>query len=559
MQMSEMQKQKGPGTNAAIPIRQRWLKTATLGVAGLAMALGCNAAFGQTTGGVYQVTNILSDGFVPAATVDAGFVDPWGVSGTRTLWIDTAVTGFSYVVPIVTPAPPALPIAFKAIVPPAPGTTGAGQPTGTIQNTSTGFILSNGIKASFLFATLDGTISGWNSATSAGGNVSLIAVNNSAKKAVYTDMALLTNTTGTFVLVPNFGAGANVEVYNTSFQLSPLAGSFTDPNTPAGYSPYGIHVIGSQVYVTYMLRTVPPTSAYQEVLGTNTGFVSVFDLNGNFVSRVATGGPLNAPWGVAIAPAGFGIFAGDLLIGNFGDGVITAYNPTTFSFLGTLSDASGNPISYPGLWAIFANANGNPSALYFTAGLAKETHGLFGSIANVTTATSTPTFNLSSATTVTSVKVGASSTFTLSVAPTNSFTGTVNMTCSGLPKGALCNFGSTQLTVLPNAPAITLVTITTQSQIGKLTAPGLDRWHVSGIVSAILLPFGALALGRRRKLFGAYRTLAMLCTLFVSIGLMAGCSTMPHIAATPTGTSNVTITATSGSQTHSTTIALTVQ
>lgn len=540
------------------PVARRWLKR-SLQLAFVAVAVFLPAAHCQT-GGVYQVTNILSDGYVPAANTDPNFIDPWGVSGGKSLWIDTAVTGYSYVVPIVTPAPPASPIAFKAVVPPAPGITGPGQPTGTIQNTTTGFILSNGAKASFLFATLDGTISGWNSLTSAGGNNSLIMVNNNAKNAVYTDMALVTNASGSFALVTNFGAGASVEAYNTSFQLTPLAGSFTDPNTPAGYAPYGIHVIGSQVFVTYMLRTVPPTSAYQEVLGTNTGFVSVFDVNGNFVSRAITGGLLNAPWGVAIAPAGFGIYAGDLLVGNFGDGLITAYNPTTYAYLGTLADANGNAISYPGLWELFANANGNASALYFVAGLANETHGLFGSIANVTTATSAPTFNLSNINASATVKVGGATTVTLGLAPINSFTGTVAFSCSGLPLGATCNFApSPLLTLVPNAPSIETVSIVTAKSVGMQRKQELGRWKGSGIALAVLLPFWSHALGRRRSKLFRLRIAAMLGFVFVSLGMMAGCSNTYTPAVTPTGSSTVTITATSGSVTRTTTVALTVQ
>src|ERR1700678_4696117 len=135
---------------------------------------------------------------------------------------------------------------------------------------------------------------------------------------------------GSYLLAPHFGQGADFEVYNTSFQRATLQGTFTDPNIPAGYAPYAIKSIGAQVFVTYMLRTTPPFAAgagtYQEILGTNTGFVSVFDDNGNFIARAVTGGNLNAPWGVTIAPASFGIYGGDLLIGNFGDGLITAYN-----------------------------------------------------------------------------------------------------------------------------------------------------------------------------------------------------------------------------------------
>lgn len=540
--------------NEAVKMRVCGWKCAALTAA---IVMTCGHAFGQTTGGVYQVTNILSDGYVPAANTDSAFIDPWGVSGSKTLWINTAVTGYSYVVPIVTPTPPTPAVSFKAVVPPAAGITGPGQPTGTVQNsTAAGFVLSNGAKASFLFATLDGTISGWNSAQAAKGQLSLIAIDNSAKKAVYTDMALVTNTAGTYLLVPNFGAGAAVEIYDQNFATATLAGKFADPNVPAGYAPYAIKVIGTQVYVTYMLRSAP---TYGETLGTNTGFVSVFDVNGNFVSRAITGGLLNAPWGIAIAPAGFGIYAGDLLVGNLGDGLITAYNPTTYAYLGTVADSTGKAIAYPGLWAIFSNANGNPAALYFVAGLANETHGLFGSIANVTTATSTPTYNLSSASKVATVGVGSTTTLTLSLAPVNSFAGTVTLSCTGLPSGAACDFASPSLGVSPTAPTITTVTIATQNQVGRLSSPLFDRSNGLGIAAAVLMPFGALLLGRGRRKLNGVRLAATLIVLFGSLGMIAGCSSKLTIPATPKGTSNVTITATSGSITQSTTVALTVQ
>ncbi len=540
------------------PLQQ--LKTTLCMVALLLAAIAsCDLATAQTAG-IYQATNILSDGFVPATITDANFINPWGVGGTKTLWINTTVTGLDYVTSI------AGAISFKAIIPPAAG-TGTGTPTGVVQNTTTtGFVLSNAAKASFLFATLDGTISGWNSAQTAGGNHALIAVNNSANNAIYTDMALVTNTGGTYLLVPNFGQGGKVEIYDINFKPATLAGSFTDPNIPAGYAPFGIKSIGTQVFVTYMLRTVPPfaagAGAYQEILGTNTGFVSVFDVNGNFIARAVTGGNLNAPWGVAIAPAGFGIYGGDLLIGNFGDGLITAYNPTTYAYLGTVADTNGKAIVYPGLWEIFgATGTGDPTALYFTAGLSNQMHGLFGVISNGPTTTATPTFNLSASTHVTSVAVGSGSALTISVAPTNAFTGTVSLSCSGLPTGAVCNFSNTQLAVSPNAPATATLNLQTSSSsiiVGKVKSGDFGRHRALGIVSAMMLPFGLLLAVRRRRQFAGLRILGVLAVLFASTGLIVGCSSSPSAIITPAGTSNVTITAASGSIMQSTVVAMTV-
>jgi uncharacterized protein (TIGR03118 family) len=543
----------------------RGLKVAAIWTAGLVAAVMAWSGVAKAqTAGVYTETSIISDGAVPATTTDPNFIDPWGVSGGNTLWIDTNVTGFSYLSSITGTLG-----SFKAIVPPASG-TGTGQPTGTVQNTTTGFILSDGTKASFLFATLDGTISGWNGGTSAGGNHALIAVNNSANNAVYTDMALVTNTSGTYLLVPNFGQGGDVEIYNTSFQPATLQGTFTDPNVPKGYAPYAIKTLGTQVFVTYMLRTTPPFAAgagtYQEILGTNTGFVSVFDVNGNFVARVVTGGNLNAPWGVAIAPAGFGIYAGDLLIGNFGDGLITAYSATApYAYQGMVADGTGKAIAYPGLWDIFVSTAtlANPAAIYFTAGTDGETHGLFGSIANSTSATSPATFNLSASSQVASVAPGASAVLTISVAPANAFTGTVSLSCSGLPAGTTCSFSPAQVSVSATAPATAALTIATTTPTGSYASESHEqpgRRAVWGVASALLLPFGSLlVLGRRRRF--SMRMLGVVVVLVLGAGAMAGCSGygMSGTAGTPAGTTNVTITATAGSITQTTKVALTVQ
>jgi uncharacterized protein (TIGR03118 family) len=545
-------------------VRQQ--KSATLGIAGLLVAAMASCSLTAQTAGTYQVTPIISDIAIPGATptIDAGFIDPWGVSGGNTLWIDTAVTGFSY----VTSVAGVLSATIKAVVPPASG-TGTGQPTGTIQNTTTGFILSNGAKASFLFATLDGTISGWNGAQSAGGNHALIQVNNSSANAVYTDLALVTNTGGTYLLAPNFGQGGKVEIYDTTFKPATLAGSFTDPNIPSGYAPYAIKSLGTQVFVTYMKRTTPPFAAgvgtYQEILGTNTGFVSVFDVNGNFVARAVTGGNLNAPWGVAIAPASFGIYGGDLLIGNFGDGLITAYNPTTYAYLGTVADSKGKAIAYPGLWEIFVSTAtaALPNSIYFTAGTSGETHGLFGAITNSTTSTATPAFNLSTSSQVTTVAVGSSSTLTISVAPTSAFTGTVSLACSGLPAGATCSFLAPQLAVSPTAPATTILILQTSSGSAHNSVPpepgALSRHGSLVIASAIMLPFGSLLAFRRRRQFAGLRALGVVVILFASASLIVGCGGSAGTPATPAGTSNVTITATSGSITQTAVVAVTVQ
>ena len=272
------------------------------------------------TAGTYTVSNLISDGSVPATIIDANFINPWGVTN-GTFWINTQGTGLDYVVaatnfpPFTPPATPA--VNFKIVIPAATGgTTATGSPTGAASTgAATGFVLPNGTKASFLFASLDGVITGWNNLLGTNGAVAQVAINSNAAGAVYTGLALATNTTGTFILAANFGKAATIEVYDNKFAAAKLAGTFTDPSLPAGYVPYNVHVIGTQVFVMYALRaaTGGPTIA------PGNGMVNIFDTSGNFVSRaVSPGGNLNAPWGVAIAPTTFGIFGGDLLVGNFG-------------------------------------------------------------------------------------------------------------------------------------------------------------------------------------------------------------------------------------------------
>ncbi len=304
-----------------------------------------------------------------------------------------------------------------------------------------------------------------------------------------------------------------------------------------------------------MLRTTPPFAAgaatYQEILGTNTGFVSAFDVNGNFVTRVVTGGNLNAPWGVAIAPAGFGIYGGDLLIGNFGDGLdYRVQSNASFNHLGVVADGTGKAIAYPGLWEIFVSSStaANPNAIYFTAGLAQETHGLFGSISNSTTGTSTPTFNVSASSQVVTVGVGASATLTISVAPTNSFAGPVTLACSGLPSGASCSFSPTQLTVAASAPSTTTLTIQTSngtnSYVLSALLGSLTHGGPGAITFALMLPLrnrssSPSAGPRRNHLALDPRRSERPCSPHPRWWLAAA-QAMP---ATPTGTSNLTVTA----------------
>ena len=511
----------------------------------------------------YKVTNLVSDGSVPAVTTDPNFLNPWAMSSSGTWWISTANTGFNYVVASTTNA-----ISFKVVVPSASGNPAtAGLPAGSVTTAgASGMLLSNATKASFLFSTLDGTISGWNSKLGTNGAISLVAINNSAAGASYPGLATINNTSGSFLLAANFGTGNAVEVYDSTFKAAKLAGTFTDPNLPAGYAPFGIHVIGSQVWVAYALRTT--AAPYRTVDARGNGAVSIFDVNGNFVARAVTGGNLNSPWGVAIAPANFGIYSNALLIGNFGDGLINAYDPKTFAYLGQLMDTTGKSLQYASLWELLPGgtavqgttgvSGGDTSTVYFTAGLTGETHGLLGAIAKDTT-TGTPNFNFTSSTPSATIPAGNAASYAINLVPVNGFNGMVNLACANLPASATCSFTPASFSVAATSPTSGTVTINTVKKTSELRT--LSK---TGIVSAVLLPFASLLALRRRRSTTRYmqsmRLLGVLLVLVSIGGFVTGCSDGPAPPTpTPSGVTNVVITATAGTAIQQTTVALIVQ
>ena len=321
----------------------------------------------------YLQTNLISNGSVDARVINTNFINPWGVSLGTDFWINTTGSGLDYV------AGANGKISFTVTIPPASG-SGKGTPTGTVFSVNVpkgSFLLSDKSAPFFLFCTIDGTVSGWS-----GGDV-LISLNNHKAGAVYTDMALLpTTSSGTLLLLANSGAGADVQVYDGAWKRT-METKFKDPGVPSGYAPFGVHVFGSTAYVAYA-----PKGKY----GAGKGFVDAFDETGKFLGRVIpAGGWLNAPWGMAMAPADFGEFSGDMLVGNFGDGTISAYDIKTspYTFKGQIADPNGNVIVNSGLWEIVfgqTGAVGNPSTLYFAAGLNDGTAGLFGAITTASAA-----------------------------------------------------------------------------------------------------------------------------------------------------------------------------
>jgi uncharacterized protein (TIGR03118 family) len=328
----------------------------------------------------YIQHNLVADQPGVADLTDPSLINPWGIatSATSPFWISDTGTGLATLYSTAGASPTISIVALKASIPVGKSSTlTVGSPTGQIANGTTAFLLSNGTKASFLFCTLDGTISGWNGGTSA-----LIAVDNSSKGAIYTGFVMGppgTSAGPPQLYVANFHSGA-VEVYDGNFApVSLPAGAFTDSQLPAGYAPFNIASLNGSLYVAYALQNV-----LSGVVGSGNGYVDVFDFSGNLKTRLIAGGSLNAPWGMAIAPANnFGAFSGMLLVGNFGNGQINAYNPTTGAALGTIMSPSGQPIAISGLWALWpgnGGSGGDANAVYFTAGTGNQSHGLFGSL-----------------------------------------------------------------------------------------------------------------------------------------------------------------------------------
>lgn len=527
----------------------------------------------------YKVTNLLSDGSVTATNTDPNFKNPWAISASGTFWISAANTGYNYVVP------PAGTVSFKVIVPSAAApNTAPGLPAGSVTTGgAVGMLLANGTKASFLFSTLDGTISGWNSKLGTANAIASVAINNNAAGASYPGLAILNIASGgitskSYILAANFGTGNAIEVYDSTFAPTKLAGNFVDPTLPAGYAPFAVHVLGTQVFVNYALRTA--SAPYLSVNGAGNGAVSVFDTSGNFVSRIATGGNLNAPWGIAYAPANFGIFSNDLLIGNFGDGIINVFDPKTFAYQGQLMDSTGKSLQYASLWELLtggtavtgttAVSGGDTSTVYFTAGLDQEQHGLLGAIANTTTAGATPTFGFSAASPSVSVTAGGTGQIQLSLASVNGFSGNVSLACSGLPANTTCSFSPSQTTVSSTVPSIVTATITTNTKTAALQP--LQRFRmkpvVAGIFAAFLLPFASLAGSRKRFRLVNASCLTALTVIVLLSGLVAGgcssgsssqMSTTTPPPVTPSGTSTITIAATAGSVTQQTSVSLVVK
>jgi uncharacterized protein (TIGR03118 family) len=317
----------------------------------------------------FVVRNLVSNGSVPGTTTDASLVNAWGLvaSSTSPWWTSNNGTNTST---LYNGAGAKIPLTVAV----------DGGPTGIVFNgNASAFVLPGGTTAGrFLFAAEDGKLRGWNSGTTA-----VVTADRSSGGAVYKGLAIATLPDGTPRLYATDFHNGRVDMFDAGWQVVTIANALVDNKVPKGFAPFGIQTIGQRVFVTYAKQDA---AKKDDVKGRALGWFSVYDLNGKLLSRVGPRGPLNAPWGLAMAPTSFGKFGGDLLVGNFGDGRISVYEERSngkWAYRGSLRNGAAQPITIDGLWALeFGNgaAAGPTDSLFFTAGPNDEKAGVYGSI-----------------------------------------------------------------------------------------------------------------------------------------------------------------------------------
>jgi len=341
----------------------------------LALSMLPSLAYGQH----YIQTDLVSNVATAPVVADANVRNAWGLvhGATTPWWISNNATGTSTLVNAST-----MPVTIPPLVvtiPAAPGTNGLGTPTGVAFNGSkTDFLLAPMTPALFIFVTEDGTVSAWSS-----GNTAVIKADNSEKPsrnhgAVYKGVTIGEMNGSHFLFAANFRSG-RIDVFDSKFKQVHLDDdAFRDDAIPRGFAPFNIQGVGRNLYVTYAKQD---DMKHDEVAGAGLGFVDVFSTRGRLLARLQHGSWLNAPWGVAVAPAYFGEFSHAVLVGNFGDGTIAAFNAVTGKFIGNILKGDGTRLKIDGLWALaFGNggASGPGNTLFFTAGPDDENNGLFG-------------------------------------------------------------------------------------------------------------------------------------------------------------------------------------
>ena len=335
----------------------------------------------HSEGQSYKQQNLVSDGFISADHNDTNLINAWGVSFNPTgpVWVANNGSSTSTLYDGA-----GNPLSLIVKIPSSTNPNGGGTPTGIVFNGTTDFVVTkNNLSGAsrFIFATEDGVIAGW--APNVDQVNAITVVNNSTLTgAVYKGLAIIAGGSNSLLYTTDFHNN-RIDVFDKTFTKVTLpTNAFIDPLLPIGYAPFGLQAINGEIYVSYAKKNQDP-NINDETQGLGFGYVNVFDPKGLFIKRIASGGKLNAPWGIALAPAGFGKFSGNLLVGNFGDGKINAYDLATGHPKGQLKNNNGKTITIDGLWGIaFGNGFSNQpvNTLFFAAGPGDEAHGLYGRI-----------------------------------------------------------------------------------------------------------------------------------------------------------------------------------
>jgi len=337
--------------------------TVTLGLA--VLACSDNSSTNPVANNLYTETKLVSDiADLGGAIQDADLLNPWGLafSPTGILWVSNNHSGTSTLYDS-TGAKKALTVAVQTT-----SAASGGAPTGVIFNSTNEFVIPGSGAARFIFAGEDGTISAWNTGTNA-----VIVGDQTSANAVYKGIAMATNNGADFLYLTDFHNN-KVDVFDHTYAL---VTSFTDPGVPSGFAPFGIQTIGGQLWVTFAKQKAPDNE--DDDPGVGNGYVDIFNADGSLAKRFASTGKLNSPWAVVVAPTGFGGLSGDVLIGNFGDGLIGAYDPNSGSFIDEVRDSNGHPIDIGGLWGLTFSPTA-ATTLWFSSGPNEEANGLIGTL-----------------------------------------------------------------------------------------------------------------------------------------------------------------------------------
>ena len=348
--------------------------------AALATLVSCGGGSGSSNMGppaqsTFTAAALVSDGAVAAPHTDPNLKNAWGVAFNPKgfVWVADNATNLATLYD-GNGVPQSLVVTIPA------GTNGAAAPTGIVFNGTQSFTVTQNGKtgvAAFIFAGEGGTITAW--APAVGPTNAFTMYDDAAGGAVYKGLALAANNGNNFLYATDFHNN-KIDVFSTNFVKVTMPGGFTDPAIPAGFAPFGIQLIGSNLFVTYAKQDA---DRHDDVAGAGLGMVDVFDTAGNLKQHFATGAPLNAPWGIAQAPSNFGTFSGNILIGNFGDGTINAFDASSGKSLGPLKASNGSTIVQPGVWGLaFGNnlSNQPSNTLFFAAGPNDEADGVYGRI-----------------------------------------------------------------------------------------------------------------------------------------------------------------------------------